>query len=201
MFKDNVERFNQLPEKLEILNDDLAYEHKAVIESAEAKEIFKTALDILPLLKGEGDALFDDFVNQLKLKVKAKGKNLFMPLRIALTGKEHGPELKRIFPIFGWVLIVAGVVIIGWTIYSSHNVFTGKAPAPTIFEMPKTVAKTAAPKGSIASLEDIQGQLQTMLGDQLKGLLPSDTIPKILNLTIWGILAWLLFLYTQVYLF
>jgi len=101
VFKDNVERFNQLPEKLEILNDDLAYEHKAVIESAEAKEIFKTALDILPLLKGEGDALFDDFVNQLKLKVKAKGKNLFMPLRIALTGKEHGPELKRIFPIFG----------------------------------------------------------------------------------------------------
>ena len=44
---------------------------------------------------------YDAFINALKPKVKAKGKNLFMPLRLALTGKEHGPELKRIFPVLG----------------------------------------------------------------------------------------------------
>ncbi|MDO8663718.1 MAG: hypothetical protein Q7K28_02700 [Candidatus Wildermuthbacteria bacterium] len=95
--------------------------------------------------------------------------------------------------IFGWVLLTAGVAIIGWTLVSSYNVFTGKAQAPAIFEMPKIQVKTTAPKGDISSLEDVQGQLQTMLGDQLKGLLPADTIPKTLNLSIWGILAWLLF--------
>lgn len=32
---------------------------------------------------------------------KAKGKNLFMPMRIALTNQQHGPELPKICEIFG----------------------------------------------------------------------------------------------------
>jgi len=31
-----------------------------------------------------------------------------------------------------------------------------------------------------------------MLGEQLKGLLPTDMLPKISNLAIWSILAWIL---------
>ena len=30
-----------------------------------------------------------------------KGKELFMPLRLALTGLEHGPELKHLLPLIG----------------------------------------------------------------------------------------------------
>jgi glutamyl-tRNA synthetase len=30
-----------------------------------------------------------------------KGKELFMPLRLALTGLEHGPELKLMLPLIG----------------------------------------------------------------------------------------------------
>jgi glutamyl-tRNA synthetase len=30
-----------------------------------------------------------------------KGKELFMPLRLALTGLEHGPELKYLLPLIG----------------------------------------------------------------------------------------------------
>lgn len=30
-----------------------------------------------------------------------KGKNLFMPLRLALTGLDHGPELKALLPLIG----------------------------------------------------------------------------------------------------
>ena len=101
IYKDNVERFDQLPERLEILADDLNYENRAAIETEEAKEIFRAALAVLPALHGQGEALYEDFIHAVKPKVKAKGKNLFMPLRIALTGREHGPELKRIFPIFG----------------------------------------------------------------------------------------------------
>jgi glutamyl-tRNA synthetase len=29
------------------------------------------------------------------------GKDLFMPLRLALTGVEHGPELKALLPLIG----------------------------------------------------------------------------------------------------
>ena len=31
----------------------------------------------------------------------AKGKNLFRPLRLALTGREHGPELAHLMPLIG----------------------------------------------------------------------------------------------------
>ncbi|MBI4357902.1 MAG: glutamate--tRNA ligase [Candidatus Omnitrophica bacterium] len=105
VFKDNIERFDQLPERLEILRDDFAYENKSLIQTAEAKEAFQAALSLLPHLRGNGEALFDEFVNQLKPKVKVKGKSLFMPLRMALTGKKHGPELKRIFPVLGLDLV------------------------------------------------------------------------------------------------
>jgi glutamyl-tRNA synthetase len=31
----------------------------------------------------------------------AKGKALFRPLRLALTGREHGPELRELLPLIG----------------------------------------------------------------------------------------------------
>ena len=37
----------------------------------------------------------------LKEKTGAKGKKLFMPLRLALTGKPHGPEMATLFPLIG----------------------------------------------------------------------------------------------------
>ncbi len=100
VFKDNVERFDQLPERLQILDDSFPYENEAVVKSGEAQEIFKAAIEELPKLNFSNPTVYDDFINALKPKVKAKGKNLFMPIRLALTGKEHGPELKRLFPIF-----------------------------------------------------------------------------------------------------
>lgn len=101
VFQDNIERFEQLPEKLRFLAEDLHYENKDLITSEEGKEVCKAALEALPSIKGEGEALYESFINAIKPKVKAKGKNLFMPIRIALTGKAHGPEMKRIFPALG----------------------------------------------------------------------------------------------------
>ena len=37
----------------------------------------------------------------LKTKTGRKGKELFMPLRLALTGCEHGPEMKVLLPMIG----------------------------------------------------------------------------------------------------
>jgi glutamyl-tRNA synthetase len=37
----------------------------------------------------------------------AKGRALFQPLRLALTGREHGPELKKLLPLIGRARAVA----------------------------------------------------------------------------------------------
>lgn len=94
--------------------------------------------------------------------------------------------------IFGWILLLIGLAIIGWTLYSSYNIFTGKAALPEIFEIPKEEVKAPAAKGQITGIQDIQVQMEKMLSEQLKGFLPADTVPKMLNLIVWSMLAGLL---------
>lgn len=58
------------------------------------------ALEVLP--RGAYDATtWSAFVNAVKEKTGAKGKALFMPLRQALTGLDHGPEMAALFPLIG----------------------------------------------------------------------------------------------------
>ena len=42
---------------------------------------------------------FDEFKIVISDETNLKGKSLFMPLRLLLTGAEHGPELKDLYPL------------------------------------------------------------------------------------------------------
>jgi glutamyl-tRNA synthetase len=58
------------------------------------------AADVLP--KGSYDqTTWTAFTNAVKEKTGAKGKALFMPLRLALTGLDHGPEMAALLPLIG----------------------------------------------------------------------------------------------------
>jgi glutamyl-tRNA synthetase len=58
------------------------------------------AADLLP--SGDYDeTTWSVFTEAVKAATGAKGKLLFMPLRKALTGKEHGPEMAKILPLIG----------------------------------------------------------------------------------------------------
>jgi hypothetical protein len=95
--------------------------------------------------------------------------------------------------IFGWLLLLAGLAIIGWTLYSSYNIFTGKAAIPEVFQMPVEKVEAPATKGKIPTTQaEIQKELEKMISEQLKGILPVDTLPKLLNLIVWSILAGIL---------
>jgi glutamyl-tRNA synthetase len=60
----------------------------------------KAAAEVLP--SGAYDAgSWQIFTNAVKEKTGAKGKALFMPLRQALTGLDHGPEMAALFPLIG----------------------------------------------------------------------------------------------------
>jgi hypothetical protein len=39
--------------------------------------------------------------------------------------------------ITGWLLLIAGITIIGWTLILSYNIFTTKAALPEFFEIPE----------------------------------------------------------------
>ena len=37
----------------------------------------------------------------ISTETRKKGRDLFRPLRLALTGREHGPELVNLLPLIG----------------------------------------------------------------------------------------------------
>ena len=47
------------------------------------------------------EATYDAWLAAIKPTTERKGKELFMPLRKALTGLDHGPELKKLLPLLG----------------------------------------------------------------------------------------------------
>lgn len=76
-------------------------EARAVLAAAEAQPVVQALTQEL----GNSQAITEAWVADLGKRITAstglKGKALFMPLRAALTGKTHGPELKLILPLLG----------------------------------------------------------------------------------------------------
>lgn len=58
------------------------------------------AAEALPPEPWDGET-WKAWTNAVKAKTGAKGKALFMPLRLALTGLEHGPDLAGLLPLIG----------------------------------------------------------------------------------------------------
>lgn len=91
--------------------------------------------------------------------------------------------------IFGCVLLIAGLLIIFWALYSSYNIFTAKLSVPMVFKIENV---QEAPLLQTNNPSDIQAVIENTISKQIKGLLPADVLPKILNLTAWSILAGIL---------
>jgi len=70
---------------------------KPVIED---RELCHMAAGLLPPEPWD-DATWSAWSSAVKAATGAKGKALFQPLRLALTGEEQGPELKRLLPLIG----------------------------------------------------------------------------------------------------
>lgn len=90
--------------------------------------------------------------------------------------------------ILGYVLIMAGLAVIGWTLWQSYNIFAGKVLAPLVFKTPAPV-ETAENKKEGNLEEQLQKQMEEILKQQISQMLPADTLPKLLNLISWSILT------------
>ncbi|WP_424981704.1 glutamate--tRNA ligase [Maritalea sp. S77] len=66
----------------------------------EDKDFIATAAERLPQEPWDENT-WSEWTNDLKAETGRKGKQLFMPLRLALTGQSHGPELKTLLPLLG----------------------------------------------------------------------------------------------------
>jgi len=89
----NVARFSDFAGWIAVVEEPL----KPVIEDP---DFCNEAAEALP----DGDLSEDAWpawTGALKSETGRKGKQLFMPLRLALTGLDHGPEMKKLLPLIG----------------------------------------------------------------------------------------------------
>jgi nondiscriminating glutamyl-tRNA synthetase len=89
---------------------DIFFNNEVKIEEDEAKEVLKWVHvnDLINVFENKIRQMNELTPEAIKLLFKEiqketgyKGKNLFMPIRVALTGKTHGPELVEIIEIVG----------------------------------------------------------------------------------------------------
>jgi glutamyl-tRNA synthetase len=64
------------------------------------KALLKLAHELLPSGKIEEDT-WKNWTAFIASKTGLKGRELFLPLRLALTGMDHGPEMAKLLPLIG----------------------------------------------------------------------------------------------------
>ncbi|MGV6800818.1 MAG: glutamate--tRNA ligase [bacterium] len=90
----NINRFSNLVEWNTIITGELT----PVIEEAD-KEFCRQAAELVPpVITAQS---WGELIAGLKDKTGRKGKALFMPLRLALTGQRHGPEMGPLYELIG----------------------------------------------------------------------------------------------------
>jgi nondiscriminating glutamyl-tRNA synthetase len=103
--KDNVETLKDFPLYASIFfNKDTNIEGEKELEIIRKKSSQHVLEQLLKSLSELGDLTVENFQEIMKSIQKEsgiKGKDLWMPVRVALTGKVHGPELAKVLEILG----------------------------------------------------------------------------------------------------
>lgn len=84
--------------------------------------------------------------------------------------------------IVGWVLLILGVLMIVWGIWSSYEIFTAQKPPYEIFKAQET--QEVSPKQEKGGPEE---QMQQVIKEQLGEMLPSDFLPQLFNMIAWSV--------------
>ncbi|WP_039760089.1 glutamate--tRNA ligase [Bartonella queenslandensis] len=94
--RSNIDKVNDAVLWWKIIHDEKSFDTVAV----EDHEFVQQSLNFLPegVLKDES---WQVWTIALKEKTGRKGKSLFMPLRQALTGMDHGPEMGKLLQLLG----------------------------------------------------------------------------------------------------
>jgi glutamyl-tRNA synthetase len=80
---------------------EITAEAKQILEKENTIQVVKVFAEYLKNAAGNPQEIYLAAIKYTKEKIRAKGKELFMPIRAALTGKIHGPELDKVFAILG----------------------------------------------------------------------------------------------------
>jgi len=104
VLKENLVVLNQVEEYLGIFFDEkFLFEEgaKSILSNPRDRETLRHVLQVIESSSEVSIDIWPSLLSQLEDKTGRKGKDLFAPLRAAVTGKTKGPELVKMLPLLG----------------------------------------------------------------------------------------------------
>lgn len=100
---EGVDKFSELPQKFSLLfdfdPDNLDEESREIINSESARKVLSTFLQKVAGLQDFNYEIFARITGEIKKETGVKGKDLYHPLRVALTARASGLELDKFIPL------------------------------------------------------------------------------------------------------
>lgn len=112
LFTQNLEVLSDAIELYKPLADnifDIKPESHEVLEWEATKPVIKSWIEQVEAINTDYLSAdeFNEILNNIKTQCDVKGKNLFMPIRVAIIGAPHGAELKSLVPLLKKEVLLA----------------------------------------------------------------------------------------------
>ena len=104
IYKNHIDYGKQIVDEVKLFfeeNVEISEEAKSILEDPDAKKALSCYKEELSLLDSWDVSSISDVINTVKEKTGVKGKNLYMPVRIVISGLMHGPELPDTIYLIG----------------------------------------------------------------------------------------------------
>ena len=102
--KDELTTLADIGGHIDLFFDDryeITSDAKQILDTENARKVVRSFGEYLADAKGSPQEIYIAAIKHAKEKSGVKGRDLFMPVRAALTGKVKGPELDKVFAILG----------------------------------------------------------------------------------------------------
>jgi len=101
--RERVSLLSEIPEQSKMFYQDLVFnsEDKEMLELESSRKVFKFWVEALESEEVWTEKDINDLIRKTSEELEVKGKNLYFPLRIALFGSGHGPDIWVLYNILG----------------------------------------------------------------------------------------------------
>ncbi len=100
----HLDYLDQVPKETEVFFNKeikISKKGKETLKKESSKKVLFALKNRLKKIKEITDRNFKTLMKDLEKEIGFRGKNLYLPIRVALTGQNKGPELYLILPILG----------------------------------------------------------------------------------------------------
>jgi len=101
--RERVSLLSEIPEQSRMFYKDLDFssQDKEMLETDSSQKVFKYWINALENEDNWNENDINDLIRKTSEDLGVKGKNLYFPLRIALFGSGHGPDMWILYSILG----------------------------------------------------------------------------------------------------